>query len=103
MVWETPYMDPVQMKPPKIPKPGALVRVVWLDSARHLGGNDGWLQREDCRYDAMEMTSVGWVWEASVEAITLAPHTDMAQSQAYGVLSIPWCAVTVVDILQARK
>lgn len=91
------------MKAPKIPKPGALVRVTWVDSARHLGGNDGWVQRENLTHDVMEMTSVGWVWAASEEAITLAPHTDMEHTQAYGVLAIPWCAVTVVDLLQARK
>lgn len=89
-----------KVKPPAIPKPGSLVIVVWLDSARHLGGNDGWVQREDLTYDAMEMTSVGWVWQASEDAITLAPHTDMAQTQAYGVLAIPWRSVTHVRLIK---
>lgn len=88
------------MAQPRLPKVGALARVVWVDSARHLGDNDGWVQREDLEHDPMEMTSVGWVWAASPAAITLAPHTDAAQTQAYGVLAIPWRAVLRVDILK---
>lgn len=88
-----------KVNPPKVPKPGSLVCIVWLDSARHLGDNDGWVQRADLRHDVMEMTSVGWVWEASDKAVTLAPHTDTVQTQAYGVLAIPWCAVTHVRLI----
>lgn len=84
----------------KTPKIGALVQVTWVDSARHLGGNDGWVQREDLSHDVMTMASVGWVWAISDASITLAPHVDMEQTQAYGVLSIPCCAV--VDIVSLR-
>lgn len=91
------------MKTPKMPKPGALVRLTWVDSARHLGGNDGWVQREDLEHGVMQMESVGWVWNISEDAVTLAPHTDEHHNQAYGVLTIPWCAVVAADVLSTHK